>query len=298
MNKSKKLNVILFALTGFGNPVLQALLADSRVNVASVFTVKYDAPFPYYEEQQLLDLCNQRGVMCHYGIKVGSEAGIAILRSYDPDLIIMATFKQILRQNVLDLPRFGVVNLHPSLLPLYRGPCPSQAALLNDEKETGVTAHYVTELVDEGNILLQRSLVIDQTYNDGRLRQKLALLAGEMIPEVVDLFEDFTKPEGIPQNRHLASLAPKPVIEDGYLELMSDVNEIRKRVRALNPLPGTSVLVEGKRMAVDGFYLLEAASGEDGFYLYDDYVDIILRRQKARLYRKHANETVNKSAKS
>lgn len=297
MGKSKKLNVILFALTGFGNPVLQALLVDSRVNVASVFTVKYDAPFPYYEEQQLLDFCNQRGVICHHGIKVGSDAGIALLRSYAPDLIIMATFKQILRQNVLDLPRFGVVNLHPSLLPLYRGPCPSQAALLNDEKETGVTAHYVTELVDEGNILLQRSLVIDQTDNDGQLRQKLASLAGEMIPEVVDLFQDFTKPAGIPQNHHLASLAPKPVIEDGYLEFIPDVNEIRRRVRALNPFPGTSISVAGQRVAVDKFELFEAASGEDGFYLYDDYVDVILRRQSIRLFKKQSAETGDKSTK-
>jgi methionyl-tRNA formyltransferase len=287
MDKSDQLNVILFALTGFGNTVLEALLKDARVNVAAVFTVKYDQPFPYYEEQPLLELCEARHVTCYYGVQVRSDEGIALLRQHAPHLIIVATFKQILAQNVLSLPQLGVVNLHPSLLPRYRGPCPTQAALFNDEAVTGVTAHYVTETLDEGNILLQRSILISEADNDGQLRQKLAKLAGEMIPELIGLFAGFTKPVGRPQDHSLATLAPRPTTEDGYLDLAADIPTIRRKMKAFNPLPGTSILVGERRVAVDRFELCPDGRA-DGLYENDNSIDLIIASQAIRLYKKAA----------
>jgi methionyl-tRNA formyltransferase len=284
MDKSDKLNVVLCALTGFGNTVVEALLRDARVNLAAVFTVKYDHPFPYYDEQHLLKLCDEWGVTCYYGVQVRSDEGIALLRQHAPDLIIVATFKQILAQNVLSLPRLGVVNLHPSLLPRYRGPCPTHAALLNDEAVAGVTAHYVTEKLDEGNILFQRSIAIGEADNDGQLRQKLARLAGEMVPELIGLFAGFTKPAGMPQDHSLATLAPRPTVEDGYLERAADIPTIRRQMRAFNPLPGTSVLVGDRRVAVDRFELLQD-SRADGLYQNNNSIDLIIDSQAIRLYK-------------
>lgn len=285
MDKCDKFNVVLFALTGFGNTVLEALLKDVRVNVTAVFTVKYDHPFPYYDEQHLLELCHERRVTCYSGVQVRSDEGIALLRQHAPDLIIVATFKQILAQNVLSLPRLGVVNLHPSLLPRYRGPCPTHAALLNDEAVAGVTAHYVTEKLDEGNILLQRSIAINEVDNDGQLRQKLAGLAGEMVPELIGLFAGFTKPAGMPQDHSLATLAPRPTVEDGYLELAADIPTIRRQMRAFNPLPGTSIPVGDRRVAVDKFELLRD-SRADGLYQNDKFIELIIDSQAIRLYKK------------
>jgi methionyl-tRNA formyltransferase len=284
MNRCDKLNVVLFALTGFGNTVLEALLKDARVNMEAVFTVKYDHPFPYYAEQQLLELCDKRQVTCYYGVQIRSDEGIALLRQHAPDLIIVATFKQILAQNVLGLPRLGVVNLHPSLLPRYRGPCPTHAALLNDEAVAGVTAHYVTEKLDEGNILSQRSVAINEMDNDGQLRQKLARLAGEMIPELIGMFAGFTKPAGRLQDHSLATLAPRPTAEDGYLELAADIPTIRRKVRAFNPLPGTSILVGERRVTVDRFELYQN-SRADGLYDNDNFIDLIIDSQAIRLYK-------------
>jgi methionyl-tRNA formyltransferase len=287
MNGSDKLNVVLFALTGFGNTVLEALLRDARVNVTAVFTDKYDQPFPYYHERQLLELCQERRLTSYPGVKVRSREGLALLSQYSPDLIIVATFKQILAQNVLNLPRLGTVNLHPSLLPRYRGPCPTQAALLHDEAVAGVTAHYVTEQLDEGNILLQRSIAIEETDNDGQLRQKLARLAGEMVPELIGLFAGFASPAGIPQDHSLATPAPRPAIEEGYLELAADIPTIRRQVRAFNPLPGTSILVGGRRIVVDRFELLRDDRA-DGLYENDSSIDVIIASQLIRLYKKAA----------
>jgi methionyl-tRNA formyltransferase len=285
MARFTKLKVVLFALTGFGNTVLEALLKDARVNVEAVVTVKYDHPFPYYEERQLIELCGERAVKCYYGVKVCSEEGIGLLRKHSPDLIIVATFKQILKQNVLRLPRLGVVNFHPSLLPRYRGPCPTNAALYNDEKVSGVTVHYVTEEVDEGNILLQRTMMISEADNDGQLRRKLANLAGELVPELVGMFAGFTKPAGTPQDHSLASFAPKPTAQDGYLELTGDIDTIQRKMRAFNPLPGTSILMGDRRIAVGRYEFLQD-SRADGLYNNEDSIDVVTDSRAIRLYKR------------
>jgi methionyl-tRNA formyltransferase len=285
MDDRRKLKVVLFALTGFGNTVLSALLKDERVEVRAVYTVRYEQPFPYYEERQLIEECAEKGIVCHHGVKVNGEDGMSLLRAYSPDLIMVATFKQIIREEVLSLPSLGVVNFHPSLLPKYRGPCPTNAALLNDDGVAGVSVHYVTAQVDEGNILLQRSIPISETDNDGCLRQKLAILAGEMVPDVIGMFADFMKPTGFPQDHALASLAPKPVVEDGYLERATDIWTIRNKVRALSPLPGTSLFLGDRRIPVDGFEIIHAVD-PDGIYDRGDDIDVILNSEAIKLFKK------------
>jgi methionyl-tRNA formyltransferase len=284
------LNVVLFALTGFGNTVLEALLQDARVHVGAVFTVKYDNAFPYYSERQLIDLCEERRVTCYSGVKVSSDDGVELLRQIGPDLIVVATFKQILKENVIRLPRLGVVNFHPSLLPRYRGPCPTNAALANDDKVTGVTVHYITERLDEGDILVQRSIDIGDSDNDGQLRRKLAILSGEMVPEVMDRFDGLKKPSGTPQDNDLATLAPKPKVEDGYIELAPDIDSARRMMRAFNPLPGTSILVGSKRVAVDRYELLDDKR-PDGIYIDGNSTDLIIASRAIRLYEKREGQS-------
>ncbi|HRQ40436.1 MAG TPA: methionyl-tRNA formyltransferase [Chloroflexota bacterium] len=285
MDEGHRLNVVLFALTGFGNTVLKALLAEASVNVRGVFTVKYDNPFPYYEEEHLHTLCERNQVCCYHGIKVSSEDGMTLLQDLAPDLILVATFKQILKTNVLTLPKLGVVNLHPSLLPQYRGPCPSSAALLNGDTVTGITAHYITEGLDEGDILLQRELDISDVENDGQLRWRLAQLAGDMTPDVLQLFSGFTQPAGIPQDHSLATNAPKPTAVDGYLETATNIQEIQRKVKALNPLPGVSLLVGERRILVDRFEMCPK-SYQEGIHEYAAYIDWTINSQTIRLFKK------------
>jgi methionyl-tRNA formyltransferase len=285
MNDHAKLKVVLFALTGFGNSVLDALFKDKRVTVQAVFTVKYDQPFPYYAERQLIEECAERSVICHHGVKVNSEDGVSLLQAYSPDLILVATFKQIIGANILSLPKLGVINFHPSLLPKYRGPCPTNAALLNDDRVAGVTVHFITEKVDEGNILLQRSVPVNEMDNDGLLRRKLAELSGAMVPEVIGMFAGFDKPEGVLQDHRLATLAPRPSVEDGYLESVMDIRTIRNKVRAFNPLPGTSFLVGGDRVIIDNFELIRA-DRPNGIYNQGDTIDVILNSEAIRLFKR------------
>lgn len=283
MDFDKRITVVLLALTGFGNPVLKALLTDVRVQVGAVFTVKYDRPFPFYAEQHLIDLCAARGVTCYHGVKLSSTDGLVLLSQHAPDLILVATFKQMLAPTVLALPRLGVVNLHPSLLPRYRGPCPTNAALLNGDQSTGITAHYVVEEMDAGNILLQRALLINSDETDGTLRRRLAELAGTMTPQVIGLFMGPQTPAGLPQQHTRATPAPRPAVEDGYLETAPDVVTVYRRVRGLNPLPGTSVLVNDERIAVNGCAVIDDGR-TPGVYPHLDCVDLVLADGAVRLF--------------
>ena len=287
-----KLNVVHFALTGFGNAVLKALLQDARVNVQAVFTLKYDQPFPYYQERQLLDECIERGIACHYDVNVSSQTGFGLLKTYSPDLVIVSTFKQIIKKNVLALPPLGVINFHPSLLPKYRGPCPSNAALINNETVTGVTVHYMTEEVDEGDVLLQKSIPIEESDYDGKLRQKLAQLSASMVPEIIDMFAGLKKPNGMRQDHSLATLAPKPIPEDGHLENVADLHLIARKVRALNPIPGTSFLLGDRRVPVNRFSWLQD-DRHDGIYDQDNAIIVTINSRSIMLYKQLNGDAVS-----
>jgi methionyl-tRNA formyltransferase len=224
---------------------------------------------------------------CLRGV-VSSIEGLSLLRNYSPDLIVIATFNQILSKDVLDIPRLGAINFHLSLLPKYRGPCPTKAALLNNEKVTGLTVHYVTGTVDAGDILLQSCVRVGDGDNDGHLRKQLANLAGKMVPEVIGMFGGARRPNGTAQDHRLATFAPKPKAEDGHLELATDIDTIRNKIRALNPVPGTSLLIGDQRIAVDRYELFRDGRS-DGIYARDDCIDVIIESQAIRLYRSGRN---------
>src|SRR5436190_21697886 len=109
-----RMRIVLFGLTGYTNEILPAIRADGRLELSAVFTRRYDAPYPYYPLPQIHEVCAGLGIPCHTNLRVNSGTGFELLRGYEPDLILMTGFHQILTPPVLDLPRLGVVNMHPS----------------------------------------------------------------------------------------------------------------------------------------------------------------------------------------
>lgn len=272
MSDPSRLRIVLCSLTGFGNTVLPALLRDSRVHVPAVFTHIYEHPFPYYQETALADFCEELKAPYHAGFPVSSERGLALLRSYEPDLILVASFREILRPAVTSIPTRGAVNMHSSLLPKYRGVCPTNAVLLQGESRTGMTVHYVTPTIDAGDILLQKEIAIAPDETDSSLRKKFAVLAGEMTPDIISLFRREKRPRGTPQDVRAVTAAPRPFPEDGYLERCRDIVTAERRVRALNPFPGTSVLLAGERIPVNRAAFLPGKK-PDGMFRDDGTVE-------------------------
>lgn len=158
------------------------------------------------------------------------------LQRLAPDLIVVAAYGQILPQSILDLPRFGCLNVHASLLPKYRGAAPIQWALLNDDQVTGVTIMKMDAGLDTGDILSQETMPIEPQDNAASLHGRLAEMGAQLLVRtVVDYTNGRLTPR--PQPAQNASYARKIVKEDGRLDWALPARMVWNRVRAFNPWP-------------------------------------------------------------
>lgn len=159
------------------------------------------------------------------------------LAAWQPDLIVVTAFGQILRQNVLDLPPYGCINVHASLLPRWRGAAPIQAALLHGDKEAGVTIMKMDAGVDTGPMLSQRATPIDPDDNAATLSDRLAELGAELLLETLPGYlRGEIKPQ--PQDESRATYASMLKKEDGLLDFSQPAEDLANKVRAYNPWPG------------------------------------------------------------
>ncbi len=170
-----------------------------------------------------------------------------LIREKDPDLIIVLAFGQILKKNLLTIPKWGVINIHTSLLPEYRGAAPIQWAILNNESKTGLTVMRMDEGLDTGPILSQIKLPIFKDETAGHLHDRLALLAGDVIIKtLIDMAGNQIKE--IPQNDSLATYAPKIERSDSLIDWKQQAGKISALIRALDPKPGAFTLFRGKEI--------------------------------------------------
>lgn len=169
--------------------------------------------------------------------KARDENFITGLRTLQPDLIAVAAYGQILPQRLLDLPRFGCLNVHTSLLPKYRGAAPIQWAILNDEAETGVTIMKMDAGLDTGEVISQRVTPIHPTDNAQTLHNRLAQLGAELLIETIpDYVTGSIQPR--PQAAEGASYAAKIKKEHGWINWDLPARTIWNHVRAFTPWPG------------------------------------------------------------
>jgi methionyl-tRNA formyltransferase len=167
-----------------------------------------------------------------------NKAAVAELATYQPDLIIVAAFGQILRKRVLNLPPYGCLNVHASLLPRWRGAAPIQAAIKSGDSETGVTLMLMDPGLDTGPMLAQRSISISAGHTGGMLTEELAALGAELLVEKLPAWlAGEIVPE--PQDDALAAYAPQLKKEDGAIDWRRTAADIERLVRAYAPWPGT-----------------------------------------------------------
>lgn len=177
------------------------------------------------------------------------------LREWNPDLIVVAAFGQILRPEVLTLPRFGCINIHASLLPRYRGAAPIQAAILAGDKETGITIMLMDEGIDTGPMLSQRSIEILPTDTGGSLFEKLSVLGGELLLETLPrCLNGEIQPQ--PQPAEGATYAPMLKKEDGLLDFSRPAAELERKIRAFSPWPGAFMPWQGGLLKIHRAHVL------------------------------------------
>jgi len=159
------------------------------------------------------------------------------LRMWNPDLIVVAAFGQVLKKDVLDLPRFGCINVHASLLPRWRGAAPINAAILAGDDETGVTIMLMDVGLDTGAMLAKKSIRLKPDDTTGSALQALSTLGAHLLIETLpDYISGNLKP--VPQPSVGFTYAPMLKKEDGLLDFTRPAIELERRVRAMNPWPG------------------------------------------------------------
>ncbi len=229
--------IVFMGSPDFAVPMLEALA--ERYQVVGVVT-QPDRPAG---RGRILVQPAVKGTALRLGIpimqpeKLRLPEAMAQLRAWSPDLIVVAAFGQILRQDVLDLPRFGCINVHGSLLPRWRGAAPVQAAILAGDTETGITIMKMDQGVDTGPILSQRYLPIAPDDTAGSLLARLASLGAELL---MDTLPRYLRGEFVfkPQPEAGATYAPMFKREDELLDFTCPAIQLERQIRALNPSPG------------------------------------------------------------
>jgi methionyl-tRNA formyltransferase len=159
------------------------------------------------------------------------------LQEWNPDLIVVAAFGQILKKDVLDMPRYGCINVHASLLPHWRGAAPINAAILHGDEETGVTIMQMDVGLDTGPMLAKKIIRISPNDTAGSVTQALSTLGADLL---IETMPDYLSGKLVPQPQPAedATYAPMLKKEDGLLDFARPAIELERRVRAMNPWPG------------------------------------------------------------
>ena len=182
--------------------------------------------------------------------RVRDSTFIQMLNQLNLEAIIIAAYGQILPKRILDLPPYGCINIHPSLLPKYRGAAPIQRAIINGERTTGVTIMLMDEGEDTGDIILQKEVEISADDTALTLHDRLAQIAAGSLLEALALAQNGPPPH-YPQNESEATYAPKLTKEDGLIDWNKSAIQIRNLVRGTLPWPGAyTYFGEGKLLKV------------------------------------------------
>ncbi len=245
----------------FATPSLRALL-DAGYEVAAAIT-QPDRPAGRGHKLTPCPvklLAQERGVPVYQFERIKSPEGVACLRELAPELCVTAAFGQILSQEILDIPRYGTVNVHASLLPKYRGSAPINWCILNGEKTAGVTTMLTDAGMDTGDVLLRAETPIGELETAGELTARLAEIGANLLLETLERY-----PHGdlqpTPQDERQASYQPMLTKEMGHVDWTRPAGEIANQVRGLNPWPCAYADFEGGRLKL---YLARAceARGE------------------------------------
>jgi methionyl-tRNA formyltransferase len=193
-------------------------------------------------------------------VKLNDPQFLSQLRNLEADLYVVVAFR-ILPEEVFLIPPKGTVNLHPSLLPKYRGAAPIHWALINGEKETGVTIIKITHDIDAGGILLQRKLMVHDNETAGSLHDRLAVFGAQILLEAINFIENNQIQEKT-QNNTLVTFAPKLTKEICHISFNQPADKVKNWINGLSPIPAAFAYLDHK---VIRFYKAKVINTEESY---------------------------------
>lgn len=259
MNSGRRLRAIFLGTPEFAIPSLRAL--RDKVELLAVVTQpdrpqgrgRKVAPPP------VAQVARELGVPVLQPVKLRDPAVVEALRALRPDVIVTVAYGKIIPPQILTLPPLGCINVHPSLLPKYRGASPIQAALANGERETGVTIMYQSEALDAGDIILQRRVPIAPDDTAQTLEARLAEEGAHALVEALVLIADGKVPR-LPQDESQTTYAGKLTKESGRIDWTQSATALVNFIRAMDPWPSAYTWHRGKLLKISKGKALEGAS--------------------------------------
>ena len=252
--------IVFMGTPAFSAPILR-MLVEEGYEVVSVVTQpdrpagrkKVMTPTPVKEEALRL------GLPVYQPEKLKNPEEFQKVLDMEPDLIITAAFGQILPSEILEAPKLGAINVHASLLPLYRGGAPIHQAIIDGRTETGVTIMYMVDRLDAGDIISQKAIPIEKEDHTGSMFEKLSTVGMELLKETLPSIIEGTN-ERIPQNEDEVTYARNISREQERIDWTKSAKEIANQIRGLHPWPVAFTTINEANMKV---WLAEESSSEN-----------------------------------
>jgi methionyl-tRNA formyltransferase len=253
--------IVFFGTPDFAIPSLEAVVAGGH-EVLLVVT-RPDRPagrYMHVEAPPVVEAARRLGLPLAQPERLGMEEFASRLRALAPEAAVVVAFGRLISPRLLRIPRHGFINVHPSLLPRYRGPSPIEWAILSGDAETGVTTMLLDEGMDSGPILLQRSTPLGARERTPELEARLARLGAELLAETLaGLAAGTVVPK--PQDGTLATVTSKLERRMGRIDWAMSAVDLARRCRAFDPWPGLFTNYRGARLKVHGLEVGEPRGG-------------------------------------
>lgn len=245
------MKIVFMGTPDFAKGVLESLYESGRHKLTAVVT---QPDKPKGRSDKLIacpvkEYAASKGIPVLQPVRIRNEEEIERLREYEADIFIVAAFGQILPKEILEMPKYGCINVHASLLPKYRGAAPIQWVIADGEKITGVTIMQMNEGLDTGDIITQKEVAISEDETGESLFDKLMLEGAGLLLDTLDMIESGTAVR-IPQDDSKSTYAKMIKKEMGLIDFSKSAKSIECLVRAFTPWPGGFTYYNGKIMKV------------------------------------------------
>lgn len=259
------MKIVFMGTPDFSVGCLDALI-KSKHEVVGVFT-REDKPKNRGMAMQMppvKELAITHDIPVFQPKSVKTDESFEILKSLDADIYVVVAYGRILPKRVLELPKYGCINVHASLLPRYRGASPIQAVIVNGEEETGVTIMQMNEGLDTGDILHVKKTAISEDDTGGTLHDRLAVMGAEALIEYLDILEKGER-VAIKQDDALSNYAPLITKNDGKVSFDNTAKKIANQIMGYAPWPGTFADLGNTTIKFFGGYVVDMKSENEDF---------------------------------
>ncbi len=259
------MKAIFMGTPDFAVPALKKMIESENIEVCLVVT-KEDKPKGRGKKvsfTEIKEVALENDLLVYNPRRIKDEECVEYLKSFNPDVCVVVAYGQILSKEILDIPKYGCINIHGSILPKYRGPAPIHRAVINGDSEVGVTIMYMNEGLDTGDIIKTKAITISDTETTGEVYDKLKVLGADLLIETLNDFEKgiFNREK---QDEEKSCYAPLIEKAKCQINFYNEAVSIKNFIRGLYPFPKAFTYLDdvlykiGEVEVVDGYTSVEA----------------------------------------